>query len=163
MTASAAAPADEHWMRLAHQVSQEAFDRGDWPAGAAIVAQGRCLGTGQNRQVSAGDPTQHAETDAIRAAIAANGAQALRGATLYSTMEPCPMCAAALRLAGVSRVVSSLRMAEMGRKDLGGYSLEAFCRLLGWQPDLDFGVLHGDCLELRKRWGGDSLQSKGEP
>jgi tRNA(adenine34) deaminase len=156
-----AARADEGWMRLAHEAAQEAFARGDWPAGAAVVRDGRCLASGQNRQETGHDPTLHAETQALRSAIAAHGAAAVRGATLYTTMEPCPMCAGALKVAGVARIVAALRMAELGRRDLGGYSIENFCALVGWHPQLAFGVLHDDCLALRRRWGRDA-QLAGE-
>ena len=149
---------DERWMRLAHQAAQEAYERGDWPTGAVIVKGGQVLSSGQNRQESGRNPTLHAETDAVGEAMAAHGPQALQGATLYSTMEPCPMCAATLRVAGIRRVVASLRMAQLGRKDLGGYSIEGFMQLVGWHPELHFGVLEKDCLELRLRWGGDARQ-----
>lgn len=158
---SAAAAEDERWMAVAQAAAHEAFARGDWPAGAAVVRAGRCLATGQNRQESGGDPTLHAETEAIRNAMAAEGAAAVRGATLYATMEPCPMCAGALKVAGIARVVAALRMADMGRRDLGNYSLETFCSLVGWHPALAFGVLHEDCMELRRRWGRDAQLGDG--
>ena len=164
MAATADADEDERWMRVAHEAALQAFVRGDWPTGAVIVKGGLGLATGRNRQVSGRDPTLHAETDAVHQAVAAHGPQALQGATLYSTMEPCPMCAAALRLAGIGRVVSSLRMAQLGRRDLGRYSIEAFMDLVGWQPELRFGVLEQDCLALRTRWGGDArLDTESAP
>ncbi len=153
---------DERWMAAAQAAAQEAFARGDWPAGAVLVRAGRCLATGQNRQETGADPTLHAETDAIRSAIAAHGAAAVHGATLYATMEPCPMCAGALRVAGVARVVAALRMAELGRKDLGSYSLENFCGLVDWHPDLRFGVLRDECMALRRRWGRDAQLAGGK-
>jgi tRNA(adenine34) deaminase len=162
MSAMSDAPTeDERWMAVAHAAAQEAFARGDWPAGAAVVREGRCLATGQNWQETGADPTLHAETDAIRNAIAAHGAAAVDGATLYATMEPCPMCAGALRVVGVARVVAALRMAELGRKDLGSYSLENFCGLVDWHADLRFGVLHDECLALRLRWGRDAQLAGG--
>jgi tRNA(adenine34) deaminase len=150
---------DLNWMRLALRLSVEAFERGDWPTGAVIVKDGVMLGTGQNRQVTQGDFTVHAETDAIRAAIASAGPEACRGATLYCTMEPCPMCAGALKLAGIRRVVLSLRHAKLRRADLGTYSLERFFEMTDWHPELESGLLENEYLELRRRWGRDPVST----
>jgi tRNA(adenine34) deaminase len=148
---------DLHWMGLALQASREAHARGDWPTGAVLVKNGRLLASGQNRQNSQGDVTVHAETDALRAAFAAHGPEAAVGATLYCTMEPCPMCAGALKLAGVQALVLALRHARLRRTDLGDYSIEAFCRMTGFQLELRDGVLEQDYLALRLRWGGDPV------
>ncbi len=154
---SSPADIDLHWMRAAMDQSQDAYGRGDWPTGAVLVRDGRLLGAGQNRQVSRGIVTEHAETDAIRAAQAAHGPLSTRGATLYCTMEPCPMCAGALKLAGIARVVLALRHATLQRTDLGDYSLEAFCDMTGWFPRIEPGPLEGEYLALRRRWGGDTV------
>ena len=148
---------DLHWMGLALQAAHEAHARGDWPTGAVLVKHGRLLASGQNRQHTQGDVTAHAETDALRAAFAAHGPEAAAGATLYCTMEPCPMCAGALKLAGVNALVLALRHARLRRIDLGDYSTEAFCRLTGFQLELRDGVLEADYLALRLRWGGDPV------
>lgn len=149
---------DEDWMRLALIEAEEAYARGDWPTGAVLVRDGALVARGQNRQVSQGDPTLHAEPDALRQAFAAHGPDAARGATLYCTMEPCPMCAGALKLAGVSTLVLALRHATLRRSDLGGYSIERFCALTGHAMALRDGVLEADYLALRLRWGGDPVR-----
>ena len=148
---------DEHWMRLALNEAQEAYARGDWPTGAVLVQGGKLLARGQNRRVSQGDPTLHAEPDALRQAFAAHGPAAAQGATLYCTMEPCPMCAGALQLAGVTTLVLALRHATLRRSDLGDYSVERFCALTGRAMALRGGVLEADYLALRLRWGGDQV------
>lgn len=148
---------DEHWMRLALNEAQEAYARGDWPTGAVLVQGEQLLARGQNRQVSQGDPTLHAEPDALRQAFAAHGPAAAQGATLYCTMEPCPMCAGALQLAGVATLVLALRHATLRRSDLGDYSVERFCALTGHAMALRDGVLEADYLALRLRWGGDQV------
>lgn len=148
---------DLRWMGLALQAAHEAHARGDWPTGAVLVKDGRLLASGQNRQTTQGDVTVHAETDALRAAFAAHGPEAALGATLYCTMEPCPMCAGALKLAGVQALVLALRHARLRRTDLGAYSIEAFCRLTGFQLELRDGVLEEEYLALRLRWGGDRM------
>jgi tRNA(adenine34) deaminase len=148
---------DLRWMSLALRESREAHARGDWPTGAVLVRDGRLLASGQNRQNSRGDVTVHAETDALRAAFAEHGPDAALGATLYCTMEPCPMCAGALKLAGVGTLVLALRHARLRRTDLGDYSIEAFCRMTGFRLELREGVLEEDYLALRLRWGGDRV------
>jgi arylformamidase len=153
-----ASPQDEHWMRLALAESQRAYERGDWPTGAVIVRDGRLLSTGQNRQVTLGDLTLHAETEAIRSALAKEGISATQGATLYCTMEPCPMCAGALKLAGITRVVLALRHATLRRTDLGSYGLEPFFEMTDWTPELKSGILEGEYLALRRRWGRDPVR-----
>jgi tRNA(adenine34) deaminase len=100
----------------------------------------------------------HAEVDALRNAFAAHGPDAAQGATLYCTMEPCPMCAGALKLARVGSLVLALRHAKLQRTDLGSYSVEEFCRLTGFALTLRSGVLEDDYLALRLRWGGDSVR-----
>lgn len=151
---------DLHWMSLALVEAREAYARGDWPTGAVIVRDGALLGAGQNRQNTQGDPTLHAETDAIHDAIARHGSQALRGATLYCTMEPCPMCAGALKLAGIGTLVLALRHARLQRTDLGSYDIESFCQMTGFDLALRDGTLEEDYLALRLHWGGDAHHRK---
>ena len=158
-TAQTAERTDLQWMQLALAQSREAFARGDWPTGSVLVRNGQLLSTGQNRQVSQCDITMHAETDAIRRAIAAYGVGSTEGATLYCTMEPCPMCAGALKNAGISRVVLALRHATLRRTDLGPYRLEDFFKLTGWQPELSSGLLENEYLALRREWGRDMVKS----
>lgn len=144
----------DHALRLA----QEAFDRGDWPVASVIVRDGAVLATGQNRQNTRGDLTVHAETDALRNAFASLKSTDLSRATLYSTMEPCPMCAEAMRMAGVARLVLGLRHADLKRIDLGSYSIEAFCRMMAWPLDIVNGVRHAECGEIRRRWARDKVK-----
>ena len=148
----------EEYMDLALRLAQEAFDRGDWPVASVIVRNGKILATGQNRQNTLKDITVHAETDALRGAFSALGTTDLSGATLYSTMEPCAMCAEAMRMAKVGRLVLGLRHADLGRTDLGTYSIEAFCKLLAWPLELVTGVRHAQCEEIRRRWGKDQVR-----
>ena len=148
---------DVHWMQLAMAQAREAHARGDWPTGAVLVKDGKLLGRGQNRQNTQGDVTAHAEPDALRDAFAIHGPDAARGATLYCTMEPCPMCAGALKLGGIRCLVLALRHARLGRTDLGDYSIERFCALTGFDLELREGVLETDYLALRLRWGRDSV------
>jgi len=125
-----------------------------------VVNRGVVLALGQNRQNTMGDVTVHAETDALRRAQGAHGLAAIAGSTLYCTMEPCPMCAWALRIAGVRRLVLGLRHATLGRVDMGGYSIEAFCTMVGFDAlELTTGVRLDECLEIRRRWGQDQVRT----
>lgn len=143
-----------HALRLA----QQAFDRGDWPVASVIVRDGAVIAAGQNRQNSQNDITVHAETDALRNAFRALGTTDLSGATLYSTMEPCPMCAEAMRLANVPTLVLGLRHADLNRIDLGTYSIEAFAQMMAWPLQLVTGVLRAECGEIRRRWAQDQVR-----
>ncbi|MGG5257690.1 nucleoside deaminase [Phycicoccus avicenniae] len=93
-------------MRRALALAERALDSGDVPVGALVVGpSGEVLGEGWNVREAEGDPTGHAEVVALRAAARALGSWRLEGCSLVVTMEPCPMCAGALVLARVARVV----------------------------------------------------------
>lgn len=96
---------DETWMRRALELARGAEARGEVPVGAVIVRHGVVLGEGSNRTIEDADPTAHAEVVAIRAAAALEGDWRLLDTTLYVTLEPCTMCAGAIVLARIPRVV----------------------------------------------------------
>ncbi len=96
----------DEWMGLALSAAVRALDSGDVPIGAVVVGpDGAVLGTGRNEREATHDPTAHAEVVAIRQAAAALGSWRLDGCTLVVTLEPCAMCAGAIVLARVPRVV----------------------------------------------------------
>lgn len=92
-------------MRLALEIAREAAARGDVPVGAVVVQEGRVVGIGGNTRERDHDPTGHAEIVALREACTAARRWRVDGATLYVTLEPCPMCAGAIVNARVRRVV----------------------------------------------------------
>ena len=97
---------DRGWMRVALGEAERAAAAGEVPVGAAVVsAAGELLAAAHNRRESDQDPLAHAEVLAIRAAAARLGGWRLDGATMYVTLEPCAMCAGALVLARVQRLV----------------------------------------------------------
>jgi tRNA(Arg) A34 adenosine deaminase TadA len=97
---------DEDFMALALAEAETAAARGEVPVGAALVAaDGTVLARAGNRIVELRDPTAHAEILVIRTAAAALGNERLTGATLYVTLEPCAMCAAAISFARIARLV----------------------------------------------------------
>jgi cytidine deaminase len=91
-------------MSLALQEATAAAARGEVPVGAVVVQAGRVLAQAGNRTRELNDPTAHAEMLAIRAACAALGQERLTGCDLYVTLEPCPMCAAAISNARIARL-----------------------------------------------------------
>ena len=96
---------DRDWMALAIEEADVARSLGEVPVGAVVVRDGRVVARAGNRTVVDRDPTAHAEVLALRAAAAAVGDWRLAGCTLYVTLEPCAMCAGAIVLARVDRVV----------------------------------------------------------
>jgi tRNA(adenine34) deaminase len=96
-----AAPAP---MALAMAEARAAAARGEVPVGAVVMREGRVLARAGNRTLELKDPTAHAETLAIRMACEAIGSERLIGCDLYVTLEPCPMCAAAISFARIRRL-----------------------------------------------------------
>ena len=96
---------DSEFMDLALAEARQALSHGDVPIGAVVVIGGEVVASRHNERELHNDPTAHAETLAIRDAAERLGSSRLDGATLYSTLEPCPMCAGAAVLARVERVV----------------------------------------------------------
>lgn len=96
---------DIAWMQHALALAARAEAEGEVPVGAVIVRDGVVLGEGWNRPVALNDPTAHAEILALRAAALKLRDYRLGGATLYVTLEPCPMCAAACAHARITRLV----------------------------------------------------------
>ena len=111
---------DDAWMVHALRLAREAQERSEVPVGAVVVQEGRVLGEGRNRTVTDADPTAHAEVVAIRAAAADLGDWRLTDCTLYVTLEPCAMCAGAIVLSRIRRVVFATHDPKAG---MGG-SLE---------------------------------------
>ncbi len=106
---------DEEAIALALAEAQAAAGRGEVPVGAVLLApDGRLLARDGNRIVERRDPTAHAEMEVLRAGAAAIGNERLTGSTLYVSLEPCAMCAAAAALARVGRIVFAAEDAKGG-------------------------------------------------
>ena len=91
-------------MALAFDEAKAAARRGEVPVGAVVVREGRVLASAGNRTLELQDPTAHAEMLALRLACEALGSERLIGCDLYVTLEPCPMCAAAISFARIRRL-----------------------------------------------------------
>ena len=134
------------YMRQALALAEQARASGEVPVGAVIVLNGEVIGQGRNSPIAANDPTAHAEMLAIREACARTGNYRLEGATLYSTLEPCVMCAGALVAARAATLV-------FGARDLrfGGVRSKfrlADSELLNHRLDIVEGVLAAECVRL---------------
>ncbi|HYE65686.1 MAG TPA: nucleoside deaminase, partial [Pyrinomonadaceae bacterium] len=115
MPEGAVTDADVHWMRQALAAAQEAQQRGEVPVGACVVGSGNTLlAIAGNRTRTDCDPTAHAEIIALREAARVAGNYRLTGAVVYSTIEPCAMCAGALIQARVKRLVYGARDERAG-------------------------------------------------
>lgn len=144
----------QHEAHMDHVLAlcDDALARGDCPVAAIVVRDGVVLGQGSNRVATGGDPTAHAEVEALRDACARLGSAKLTGATLYSAMEPCPMCCWALQEAGITRLVLGARHAGMRRPDYGDYSVERLLTLTRASMELVTDVRTPACEAMRRRW-----------
>lgn len=111
---------DEHYMRIALQEAGEALERGEVPIGAVIVSNDRIVGRGHNLVEALHDVTAHAEMQAITAASDTLGGKYLTECTLYVTVEPCAMCAAAIGWAQMGRLVFGASDEKRGYRKIYG-------------------------------------------
>jgi len=140
------AAADAAWMRAALGLAERGAGAGEVPVGALVVRDGQVLGEGWNRPIGAHDPSAHAEIVALRAACERERNYRLPGATLYATMEPCPMCAGAIVHARIARVVFAARDEKWGAAGSVFDILGA--GRLNHRPEVLAGVLAADSAEL---------------
>jgi tRNA(adenine34) deaminase len=98
-------PRDEYFMRLAVREAERALEHDDVPIGAVMVHEGEVIGSGHNEREVRADPTAHAEMIALREAARRLGSWRVLDSVMYVTLEPCAMCAGAIVLARVPRVV----------------------------------------------------------
>ena len=137
---------DERWMRVALDEARAAARHVDVPIGAVVVHSGRIIGAGHNERERREDPTAHAEVIALRAAAATLGSWRVLDATLYVTLEPCAMCAGAIVLARVPRVVWGAADPKAGA---AGSVLDVLAEpALNHRPATLGGVLEEECAAL---------------
>jgi tRNA(adenine34) deaminase len=137
---------DEDFMRRALAEAAAALEHDDVPIGAVVVRDGEVLASARNERELRGDPTAHAEVLALRAAAEAAGTWRLSGATVYVTLEPCPMCAGALVLARVARLVYGPQDPRAG----AAYSLYNVVQdpRLNHSLEVTAGVLEDECAAV---------------
>ena len=133
-------------MREALRLARSGADSGEVPVGAVVAIAGEIVGRGWNSPVARNDPTAHAEILALREAAAHIGNYRLEGATLYSTLEPCAMCAGALVAARVARLVFGARALRSG--GVRSKFQIADSDLLNHRVEVVENVLAVECVEL---------------
>jgi tRNA(adenine34) deaminase len=139
-------PDDEALMRLAIAEAERALAHDDVPIGAVVVRAGEVIGAGHNERELRQDPTAHAEMIALREAARAVGSWRVLDATLVVTLEPCAMCAGAIVLARVPRVVYGCADPKAGA---AGSVLDVLAEpRLNHRPQVTGGVLAADCAVL---------------
>ena len=150
MTAARERESDAHWMRQALAAAHEARERDEVPVGTCIVAGETVLALAGNRTRTDGDPTAHAEIVALRAAAAQVGNYRLTEAVVYSTIEPCVMCAGALIQARVRRLVYGARDERAGAVE----SRFGICDtdFLNHRIEVTAGVLEAECREFMQEF-----------
>ena len=136
---------DERFMREALREAQAARSEGEVPIGAVVVARGRIIGRGHNMTERLHDPTAHAEMIALTAATEAVGGKYLNECTLYVTLEPCPMCAAALCWAQMGRIVYGASDPKRGHTLFSP-------SLLHPRTEVVSGLLADDCSALVREY-----------
>ena len=146
---------DEQWMRVAIDAARDGINSGQSPFGAAIVRDGRLVVAAHNVVWQTTDATAHAEVTAIRSACRALNSIDLRGCTIYSTAEPCPMCFSACHWAKLDRIVYGATIDDAraaGFSELPIYNADM--KRLGRSPvEVVGGVLAAECRALFAQWG----------
>jgi tRNA(adenine34) deaminase len=139
-------PRDEYFMRLAIREAQGALEHDDVPIGAVVVRDGEVIGAGHNERELRQDPTAHAELIALREASRALGSWRVLDAVLYVTLEPCAMCAGAIVLARVPRLVYGATDPKAGA---AGSVLDVLAQpRLNHRPVVAGGLLAEECAAL---------------
>jgi tRNA(adenine34) deaminase len=121
--------------------------------GSLVVQGDRVVAYGRNREAADGDPTAHAEMVAVREAVSVLGSPSLAGLTLYTTWEPCPMCAGAIMASGIARLVLGARFQPTVSR-WRGYAIERLIELAEWGDRLTVvtGVVPDECLKVWRDW-----------
>jgi tRNA(adenine34) deaminase len=139
-------PKDEYFMRLALREAERALEHDDIPVGAIVVKDGEVIGAGHNEREVRADPTAHAEIIALRAAARSLGSWRVLESVLYVTLEPCAMCAGAIVLARVPRVVFGTTDPKAGA---AGSVLNVLAEpRLNHRPQVQGGLLADECADV---------------
>ena len=139
-------PRDEYFMRLALREAERALEHEDVPVGCVIVLDGEVIAATRNERELRGDPTAHAEVLALREASGRVGSWRLDGCVMYVTLEPCAMCAGAVVLARLPRVVFGAADPKTGA---AGSVFDVLAEpRLNHRPDVAGGLLASESADL---------------
>jgi tRNA(Arg) A34 adenosine deaminase TadA len=140
-------------MGLALERARSEVRNGRRPIYCLVVKEdGQIAGEAGNTVAQDFDPSAHAEVNAIRRACVSLKTTNLSGCTLYTPMEPCPMCLSTILEARISRLVLGARHKRVGRTDLGSYSVESLVKLMSRDLQVVLGVREAECEDLRLAW-----------
>ena len=131
---------DEYFMRIALSEAKFAFENGEIPIGAVVVANNRIIAKTHNLTETLTDVTAHAEIQAISSAANSIGGKYLKNCTIYITVEPCQMCAGALYWSQISKIVVGAQDNKRGFTTMGGQ--------LHPKTEIVYGILEDECKEL---------------
>jgi tRNA(adenine34) deaminase len=145
-------PRDEYFMRLALREAERALEHDDVPIGAVLVHDGEVIGLGHNERELRADPTAHAELIALREAARRLGSWRVLDTVMYVTLEPCAMCAGAIVLARVPRVIFAAADPKAGA---AGSVLNVLnVPQLNHRPQVESGLLAEDAADLLRSFFG---------
>jgi tRNA(adenine34) deaminase len=149
---------DEQYMLEALALSADAKAAGEVPVGALLLVEGEIKGRGYNRVISSSDPTAHAEIIAIREAARAVGNYRLTGSTIYTTVEPCAMCAGAIVHARIGRLVFGARDPRAGAvvTHFGVCTTD----FLNHRVIVEAGVLESECRSMIQSFFREKRESE---
>lgn len=146
-------------MRMALEEAAKGGAEGNSAVGSVVVQGESVVAGGRNLVISTNDPTAHAEVVALREAGAVSGKPDFAGCTLYTTMQPCPMCCAAIMLSGISTLVIGARP-DPAEARWGEYTAEKFVQWTRWGDRIEIAspdVLPQECIEIRQEWAAKNL------
>ena len=146
-------PRDEYFMRLAVREASRALEHDDVPIGAVVIKDGEVVGSGHNERELRADPTAHAEMVALREAARNLGSWRVLDSVMYVTLEPCAMCAGAIVLSRIPRVVFGAWDPKAGA---AGSVLDVLdTPQLNHRPQVQGGLLEEDCADLLRAFFAD--------
>ena len=136
---------DEHFMKMAFQEAELAFEKGEVPVGAVVVSRGKIIARAHNLTEQLNDVTAHAEMQAITAAANHLGGKYLDKCTLYVTLEPCGMCAGALYWSQIEKVVFGASDQKRGFHSINPNMIHPKTEILS-------GIMASECAEIIQRF-----------
>ena len=144
-------PDHEHWMKIALEQARIAGETGNRAVGAVIVHDDQIVAIGSNRRESAFDPLGHAETTAMLDRVARSGTLDFTACTLYTTLEPCPMCCGAIAVNNIQTIVVG-SMHPRGNRRWGDYTVNKVTEMIGQGAEIVEGILEDECNAVLKEF-----------
>ena len=149
---------DDFFMKEALREAQKAYEKGEVPVGAVAVYKNQIIGRGHNQTEQLQDPTAHAEILAITAAANALSSWRLNDVEMFATLEPCTMCAGALVLARVKRIIFGTRDPKFG--GCGSVFNIVSEKKLNHQIEITAGVMENEAVTLMKSFFREKREKK---